>query len=223
MDRQLITLAFRQFLRFWRDQWCMLKSNARHWRFLLAWLWLRCCYLIDSPYWVSWRYQRKQVDKDLFVYGETPLTTLETIMEKAGLTAQDHVFELGAGTGFTSLWLNMVKGCRVTAVELIPTFCWRLSRTGRRFRLSKFDVRCEDYRQTSFQGATLIYLYGSNLKADVIAELADTLGQLPSGMKIITVSYPLVDYCRKNCFVLQEQFSASFEWGCAEVFVQSIR
>ena len=223
MSRQLISLTVKQFIRFWREQWRMLKANFQHWRFLLAWVWLRGCYLVDSPYWVSWRYQRKLGSGELHVYGETPLVTLEKIMEKAEVTAKDHVFELGAGSGFTCLWLSLVKKCRVTAVELIPTFCWRLSRTAQRFRLSGLEVRCENYLATSFQGATVIYLYGSSLADEVIKALAGVFAGLPSGVRIITVSYPLADYSAEDKFILLDQFSADFEWGKAEVFIQSIR
>ena len=208
---------------FWREQWWIVKTNYRHVRFLFAWLWLRMSYLLDSPYWVSRRYQRQHKADDVHVYGETPLPALACIFEKARITANDHVFELGSGSGFTSLWLNATQGCRVTAVEQIPLFCWRLKRTARRMGLSGIDVRCEDYLQTSLQDADVIYLYGSNLEDSLIRTLSDRFLGLPDTVKIITVSYPLSDYAEGSRFPLIDRFTADFEWGRAEVFVQSIR
>ena len=223
MDRQLFQLSIKQIGVFWCEQWWIIKTSYRHGRFLFAWLWLRMNYLLDSPYWVSRRYQRQHDADDVHVYGETPLPALARIVEKAGVAAGDQIFELGSGSGFTSLWLNAVKGCKVVAVEQIPLFCWRLKRTVRRAGLSGIDVRCEDYLQTSLAGADFIYLYGSNLEGSVIHKLSERLLELPDQVKVITVSYPLSDYVDGELFPLIDRFTVDFEWGCAEVFVQSIR
>ena len=83
------------------------------------------------------------------------------ITERIGVTSEDHVFELGAGSGFTSIWLHGVKGCHVTAIERVPLFCWRLQRTVRRIRDNIINVRCEDFTESSLEEASIIYLYGS--------------------------------------------------------------
>ena len=223
MGRQLLGLSIAQVGMFWREQWWVVKTGFRHTRFMLAWFWLRMSYLVDSPYWVSRRFQRKNNADDLHVYGETPLPALAGVVEKAGVSPGDHIFELGSGSGFTSIWLNAVKRCRVTAIEQIPLFCWRLERTARRFRLSDINVRCEDYLQTSLMDADFIYLYGSNLEDAVIRELVGRFLELPDQVKIITVSYPLSDYADDGVFPVVSHFVADFEWGAAEVFVQSIR
>ena len=223
MDRQLLWLSITQVGAFWREQWWVIKTHYPHVRFLFAWFWLRMSYLIDSPYWVSRRFQRRNGSKDLHVYGETPLPSLALIVDKAGITAGDYVFELGSGSGLTGLWLNAVKQCKVVVVEQIPLFCWRLKRTARRFRLSGIEIRRENYLQTSFQGADFIYLYGSNLEDAVICELVRRFQELPDTVRIITVSYPLSDYADDGLFPVIDHFAADFGWGSAEVFVQSIR
>ena len=223
MDKQLIQLSIKQIVRFWREQWYVIRSNYRHKRFLLAWFWLRMSYLFDSPYRISRRYQQRHRAADWYVYGETPLPTLAEIAKKAGVMAGDRVFELGAGSGFTSVWLAAVKNCRVTAVEQIPLFCWRLKRAAKRAGLFSLEIRCDDYLCTSFDGADLIYLYGSNLEDSAIIELVQRLSELPDAVKVVTVSYPLSDYADKGLFPVISCFEAEFEWGLAEVFIQSIR
>ena len=212
-----------QFVGFWRQQWLVFCRYSKYRRFLGAWLWLHLGYLFSSPYRVSRKYQRKIKSEDLYVYGETPLTTLAIIAERAKLTEVDHVYELGAGSGFTSLWLNAVKQCRVTAIEQIPVFCWRLMRTAKRFRLQGLQVRCDDYLTTELKQANVIYLYGSNLDNETIFKLTMRLSAMPSGTRIITVSYPLDEDNLFGVFELTDQFEADFEWGKAVVYLQNIR
>ena len=103
-NRELLVLAFRQWRYQWSQSFRELKSYGRNPRFVFPWLWLKLSYLLDSPYAVSRRYQRRIKADNIYVYGETPLTSLELIAERSGVTADDHVFELGAGSGFTSIW-----------------------------------------------------------------------------------------------------------------------
>lgn len=223
MDKQLLLLSYRQLVQFWQQQWLVVKRYRSHPRFLLAWLWLHLSYLFSSPYRISKRYQRHIKSEELYVYGDTPLTTLATISERAAISDSDHVYELGAGSGFTSLWLHEVKGCHVTAIEQVPVFCWRLQRTAKRFGLDQMEVRCDDYMTTELKRANVIYLYGSNLDDDTVFKLTLRLAAMPSGTRIITVSYPLDPTNVFGVFEQTELFEANFEWGTANVFIQNIR
>ncbi|USE38176.1 hypothetical protein [Endozoicomonas sp. SCSIO W0465] len=219
-NRELLVLAFRQWLYQWRQNVRELKCYGRYLRFVFPWIWLKLSYLLDSPYAVSRRYQRRIKADNIHVYGETPLTSLALIAERSGVTAEDHVFELGAGSGFTSVWLQGVKRCQVTAIEQIPLFCWRLQRTSQRMRLDGITVRCEDYMESSLEDASIIYLYGSNLEDHVITGLAERLAELPAGIKIITVSYALQPFLHQQAFKVTDRFTVPFEWGEAEVYLQ---
>ena len=220
LNRELLGLAFRQWRYQWRQSFRELKSYGRNPRFVFPWLWLKLSYLLDSPYAVSRRYQRHIKADNIYVYGETPLTSLEVIAERTGVTTDDHVFELGAGSGFTSIWLQGVKGCQVTAIEQIPLFCWRLQRTSQRMRLHGIDVRCDDYMESPLEDASIIYLYGSNLDDHVITGLAERMAELPAGIKIITVSFALQPFLHQQAFKVTDRFAVPFEWGEAEVFLQ---
>ena len=226
MEKGIVRLAFIQLFHRWREGAAVLAVFGLKRRFVLPWLWLKLSYFLDGPYAVSRRYYRKTGATDIYVYGETPLTTLGVIVARAGVSEKDHVFELGAGSGFTSLWLNTVQNCRVTAVERTPLFCWRLERLVRRFRLTGINVICGDYLQTSLEDASVIYLYASNLDEATITRLAARLFELAAGVKIITVSYPLQPYLgASGCsgsFQLLDQFTVPFEWGEAEVYVQML-
>ncbi len=195
----------------------VLKRYGRFSRFMLPWCWLRSCYLLDSPYRCSRRYALGRADCSALLYGETPLTTLDVIMRTAGVTADDHVFELGGGSGYTSVWLQGVLGCRVTAVELVPVFCWRLLRTVKRFGLNAVSVRCESFLLTDFEGATVIFLYGSTLDENSIHKLAEKI--VASGsVTVISVSFSLADYMPEGAYRKRYRKKLAFDWGEADVF-----
>ncbi len=223
MDKQILMLSFKQLLSFWQEQWNVLKHYWPRRRFIASWVWLHLSYLFSSPYRLSKRYQQQVHSKDVYVYGETPLSTLAIIAEKASITEADHVYELGAGSGFTSLWLHEINGCEVTAIEQVPVFCWRLQRTARRFHLRRIHVRCDDYMTTELKQASVIYLYGSNLDDDTILKLTLRFAAMPSGTRIITVSYSLDPDNALGVFEPAGCFSAEFEWGTADVYLQNIR
>ncbi len=195
----------------------VLKRYGRYTRFMLPWCWLRLCYLLDSPYRCSRRYAKGQTNDSALLYGETPLTTLEGIMHTAGVTADDHVFEFGGGSGYTSLWLQGVLGCRVTAVELVPVFCWRLVRTAKRFGLNAVNVRCESFLLTDVKGATVIFLYGSALDEKSIHMLAEKIVACRR-VKVISVSFSLGDYMPEGACQKQYKKKFSFDWGETDVF-----
>ena len=226
---QLILLALQVKGEEWREAILVVKRYFLTWRFAGSFLWLKLLYLFDGPYRVSRRYCKAQGEADLYQYGETPLTTLHSIMKRAmvlsgrndGDLLDCHVFELGAGSGFTSIWLNTVLGCRVTAIDQVPTFCRRLAGTVNCFELNGIDVRCEDYLQADLSGATIVYLYGSNLDDPVIRRLAARLAELPAGTMVVSVSYSLQSYA-PGAFRVSEQFPARFFWGEAEIFIQQV-
>ena len=190
-------------------------------RFALAWCWLKSSYFLDNPYRCSRRYAAGQACSDEFLYGETPLTVLEQITTAADVTSEDHIFELGSGSGYTSLWLRCIIGCRVSAIEQVPVFCWRLGRTQERFDLG-IDVRCENFLNTDFSNATVIYLYGSALSEETIIKLALKLSTLTVGTKVISVSYALAEFIDDQSFKVIDQLTVCFDWGEAEVFVQEV-
>ena len=170
-------------------------------------------YLWSGPYTISRRYLKWQGAEDVYAYGETPLTTLESIAEKVGLKQGDHVYELGAGSGYTSLWFHHVLKCRVTAVEIIPGFTRRLASVVKWRQLTGLEVRAESYLMTPMADADCVYLYASNLDDDNIETLVNHLAQLGSGVPVVTVSYPLTDYDESDLFRQTDQFEVAFSMG----------
>ena len=77
--------------------------------------------------------------------------------------------------------------------------------------------------ETNSAGATVIYLYGTCLDDSLITLLAKRLSMLPTGTKIITVSFALEEYFPYSPIKLVKSFPAKFTWGVADVYVQQIK
>jgi SAM-dependent methyltransferase len=177
-------------------------------------------YLFNSPFQVSKEFLDSKKAQDLYTYGETPLTTLEFIANQCQLSFKDTIFELGCGRGRACFWLNHFIGCRVVGIDCIPTFIERANSVKISCHVADIEFRLESILQTDFSQATVLYLYGTCYTTAFIKKLLSHLKHLPKGTKIITVSYPLIDYQTDPDFQLIKQFSAPFTWGNADVYLQ---
>ena len=188
--------------------------------FLKADSYLVFLYLFNSPFTVSKNYLLGRGEKNLYTYGETPLTTLEYIARECRLSSKDKVFELGCGRGRTCIWLNQFIGCSVVGIDFVPTFIQRANETALRCNLSGVQFREEDILQSDLSGATVIYLYGTCYSTSFIQNLIQRFKKLARGTKIITISYALSDYTSEPLFEVMKRFPARFTWGEADVYLQ---
>lgn len=195
-------------------------SNAT---FRAADLLLLSKYIFRSPFAVSKAFMEARGEEDVYVYGETPLTTLETIAKECKITSQDTVFELGSGRGRGCFWLNIILGCKVVGIEYIPEFVEKAHAVIEKYRLSNIEFRQQDFLKADFRGATVIYLYGTCLDPSSIQKLMGKLSKLPAGTKIISVSYALKEYAPMPSFETLKRFQADFTWGKGEVYLQVLK
>lgn len=180
-------------------------------------------YIFKSPYRISKNFLKSHHATEINAYGETPLLTMELIAKECGLTSDDTVFELGCGRGRTCFWLHHFIKCRVVGVEFIPEFVKKANQIVNFFQLDSINFQLEDMMQTDLSEATVIYLYGTCLDEATISVLIEKMEKLPSGTKIITVSYPLTEYAQKPFLEVMKIFPAKFTWGNTEVFLHLIK
>jgi SAM-dependent methyltransferase len=176
-------------------------------------------YLFSNPFTVSKEYLVSQGEEDIYAYGETPLTTLDQITQKCQLSSEDIVYELGCGRGRTCFWLHQFIGCSVIGIDYVPLFIEKANQIKNHFHLSRIDFRLENFLESDFKTATVIYLYGTCLPTPVIYSLIQRFSALPLGTKVITVSYALTDYAIDSEFEVIEHFLARFTWGVTDVYV----
>lgn len=177
---------------------------------------LQSAYAGDDPFALSKEFLRRKGASEIHAYGETPLTTLEEIGRRAGLKSSDHLIDLGCGRGRGLFFLCSRFGCTGEGVDWLPAFIER----AKQISFSRVTFRCDDLFDADLGGATHIYLYGTCLSSDEIGRLTQKFATLDSGTKIVTVSYPLSDYCEGNLFRVKDRFTAPFPWGKAEIFIQ---
>jgi len=175
-------------------------------------------YLFKNPFRMSKHFLVKKGEEEVYAYGETPLTTLEMIAKECAITPDDTVFELGSGRGRNCFWLHHFIGCKVVGIEWVPSFVRHANSVQK-----EISFRHEDMFESDLSGATVIYLYGTSLSDDKIKKLSQKLSSLPPGTRIITVSYPLSDYCPEGPFEVMRLFPAKFTWGKADVYLQVIK
>lgn len=185
---------------------------------------LRChwAYLMrNSPYTSCERYLRNLPnDRVQKTYGETSFGTLDRIAAAVGLSENDVVYDLGCGRGRGVFWLNAFYKCRAVGVEIFPEFVMHARGIQKKLRLAGVEFVYANLMDLDYADATVIYLYGTAFADEAIAKLVDRFQTLKPGTRVVTVSYPLNDYCPVPLFRLENAFSAPYAWGVARVFVQ---
>lgn len=179
-------------------------------------------YLFYNPYRVCKDYLIQQGEKDPYVYGETPLTTLAQIANECALNERDVVYELGCGRGRSCFWLAAFVKCRVVGIEQIDLFVENANQVKAQYPEENVRFSLGNFLDYSYKDATVIYLYGTCLDEYTITHLIKKFAKLPPGAKIITVSYPLTDYLSLQewgLFDLVHTFQAPFAWGWADVYL----
>jgi hypothetical protein len=183
---------------------------------------IKAAYLLRGPFDISRAYYMlKGLSAE--PYGETPLKTFEQIAKAAAIDVNSFVYELGAGRGLGSFWLNHFCKCQVMAIDQIPLFAQIAQHVIQKNNLSKIEFRNENFLYIDYGKATHVYLYGTCLSDASIHALIKAFETLKKGVKIISVSYPLTDYDTTGLFELQKTLSLDFVWGRAEVFIQEKR
>lgn len=177
-------------------------------------------YRFKTPYTLSRKFLERKGEKEVHLYGETYLTTYETIGKECGLTTKDRVLELGCGRGRGVFFLTTYFGAKVHGVEWIPQFVGIAQSIASKFHLERATFSCEDFMHTDLSGYSVIYLFGTCLKDEEIKRLIKRFQTLPKGVKIVTVSYPLTEY--SPSFTIKKEFSAPFPWGETHIYIQEV-
>lgn len=177
-------------------------------------------YRFYSPFAISKNFLLKRGEKEIYTYGETPLTTLEAIAKQCGITAQDRVFELGSGRGRGCFWLRCILGCQTVGIEYLPEFVSIANQVKEAAKLAQLEFRLGDILEADYSGATVLYLYGTCYDEPFLKKLIKRLSRLPPGTKIITVSYPLKEFAKEPLFEVIKRFEATFTWGATDVYLQ---
>ncbi|WP_284452997.1 SAM-dependent methyltransferase [Parachlamydia acanthamoebae] len=218
---QLLKLNFKVKYRNFKEFCAIVRRFYKNRQFCQCDLLLLREYLWQNPFAISKKFLIRHGEKNVHAYGETPLTSLAKIAEACQITPKDVVYELGCGRGRGCFWLHCFYQCRVVGIDFVPSFIQKAEKVRKRCDLEAIDFRCEDMSKSDFSGGTVFYLYGTCLEDSLIKKLIKKFKQLPSGTKIMTVSYPLSDY--SSGFNLHRTLSVPFTWGEGIVYIQEVK
>jgi len=198
---------------FFREQISVIRRYYVNPRFVLVDLTYNFINLFWNPYRACRKFLQKQGEKDVHVYGETPLTTFEKLMNAVGLCRDDKYVELGSGRGKTCVWAGLFRGCKVRGVEWMPEFvrvsslCAKIA--GKHVRFEQTNMLTVD-----LSDATVVYFYGIHMDAEL---LDNTFAQLKPGSRLITISEPI----NHEHFQITQVLPVRFPWGETEAYVHT--
>lgn len=215
-----IAIRFYNFTDFLRTCY----NYYRHLEFAKIDLSLLWSYFWKSPY---------RINRELHLepYGETPLRTFAKIAQEAMITQDDTVFELGSGRGRCAFWLAYFVHCKTVAIEYNPFFVATANELKLRFQkegakgMEQLSFVLVDMKEADLQEATVIYLYGTLLNEHDIQILAQKIGQLKSGVRVVTISYALDEYLKKEDqkrIQVVKEFEVQFCWGRTSAYLQVV-
>lgn len=177
-------------------------------------------YLFKSPYSISKRYLLDHGAEDPYLYGETPITSMDVIARRCNFSSSDLIYELGCGRGRCSFWLHAFMGCKVEGIEIIPEFVQIAQAVKSYYEISNVNFTCMNILDVDYSKATAIYLCGTCFEEVLIKKIVKKLRETKSGTKVVSVSYPLTDYTQKPLFTVVDRFSVPFGWGNMDVYLQ---
>lgn len=175
-------------------------------------------YFSESPHVISKTFMKNKGESNIYVYGETPLTTMDYIAKECGIKESDIVYELGCGRGRACFWLNAFIGCSVYGVEFIPSFVRIAQSVKKRYRIHDVKFLCRDMMDVNLKDATVVYFYGTCMNDEALIGLCKNLAHLPQNSKIITISFPLSNY--SAAFKTIKTFLVKFPWGETSAYLQ---
>jgi SAM-dependent methyltransferase len=179
---------------------------------------LKYAYRGINPYKISKQFLLQKGEKEVDVYGETPLTTLAHIAKECEIGPSDSVLELGSGRGRGAFFLSLWTGCTVKAVEWIPPFVKVAKEIADLCKITTVSFHCSDITEMETDDASCVYFCGTCFDDVLIHKIAQKLERLKKGARVISVSFPLTEY--SSSFTLKKQFQGSFFWGKTEIYLQ---
>ncbi len=175
-------------------------------------------YFGKNPYKIARKFSQNVHADHIHSYGETPIVTYDVIAKACGLSKEDTFIELGSGRSIGLFFLSCIYECKVIGIERIPIFIDFANKIKKMFSLSRIQFLQEDFTHSKIiTDATVIYFYVTCLQEDLIYQMIAKFKNLPSSVKIVTISYPLLDY--DASFRVAHEFEVCFNYGKATCFI----
>jgi SAM-dependent methyltransferase len=178
-------------------------------------------YLWHNPYAIHKLFLEQSGEEDVYRYGETFLTTMETLTQQAALTAEDSYLELGCGRGRTCFWVRAFIGCGVTGMDYVPEFIEKAQAVVDKQKLEGMHFYCRNFLSDPWEPATVIYVDATLLENAEIAQLVKRFNTLPVNTRVIAVNLTLTTGYADTTDKWREEkrLTVPYPWGATEVTV----
>lgn len=213
--KELLKVKIKTEIFYWKEEKAIRRLFYRDSRFCRLDQKLKNFYRFSNPYHISRDFMLQKGVQDPYVYGETPLTSLDLIAQKCHLTSQDRFLDLGCGRGRGALFLHCRFGCEVIGIDWVPEFIRKGSLLIDEEGCSGVKFICSDVDELEIENVTVIYLAWTCFDKKSVEKVERWLDRLSPQVRVITVSQPLSG---KN-FRVKQYFTVPFCWGNGEVFL----
>jgi Histone methylation protein DOT1. len=176
-----------------------------------------------SPFRLCRIFWEKKGSEGVQPYGETPLFSFAEIARIAQIGKNDHFIDLGSGRGRLVFWAREFLGCQATGIEAVAEFVEWSQDTKEFWSEEGVDFIRGDFSEIDLSFGSVLYLFGPTLSDEFYQKLVKRFDSLKMGTQVITVSTSLDEYPGGESFELMHRFQARFDWGEADVFIQTKR
>jgi len=177
---------------------------------------LKKAYFFKNPYRMVRRFLEKRGDKEVYLYGETPLPLIDKILQDFSVPKNATFFDFGSGRGHIPLYLASKYKMRAYGVEEVAEFVVIANQIAVKHHLSA-RFFCQDYLDWKIE-PDYVYLYGTCLEDDIIEKLVKTSWKKT---KWITVSFPFSDYSDR--FEVEKKLVGVYPWGETDIFLNRMK
>ncbi len=195
--------------------------NFKEFLFVLLWfpsfLWTECLFCI--AYFCINPYRQSVKNQPENIYGETPLSTLKTLIEALDFSPRT-ILDLGSGRGRGVFFLSHLLGCKVIGIEKVSCFV-KIAKGLKKFHPHRdIEFYHQDMLKNLLPNVDVVYFYGTCLEDKKIQVLIELFKQIPTPFKVLSVSYPLSDYSED--FETEKEIPARYPWGETTVYVNRL-
>lgn len=170
-------------------------------------------YFLNSPYRIIKQYGASD---DNFVYGETPINTLDELLNDIGATEDDVFIDLGCGRGLTVFGAFILKNMCSIGIDIIPQFIENGAKIADNLKIDKVRFTKSNFLEYDLSIGTIFFIAGTTFDDSVIHTLFDKLSNISHPIKVISLSnkIPYSD------FKLITKKEYKFSWGKTTVYLQ---
>lgn len=172
-------------------------------------------YILKNPFKIHKRFMEERGEVDVYQYGETFLTSMDTMLKETGVTQNDRYLELGCGRGRTCFWVRCVLDLPTEGIDYVPAFIEIAQKVVEEQHLTGITFRCEDFNTCDWGNPTVIYIDATLTEGYELGMLIKKFESVPKGTKVIGVNLPLPH----KMWTEKKTFTVPFPWGDATAVI----